>query len=71
MVSGTSGGGNVKLTMEKYAISDGRHELLSKRTLVGRVSAKLIRQQMVDIFSVLSDNRVSLSALITIALIPY
>ena len=52
MVSGTSFGVNVKYTMGKYTISDGRHELLSKRTLVSRVSAKLIRQQMVKIFSV-------------------
>ena len=52
MVSGSSRGGNVKFTMGKYTISDGRHELLSNRTLVSRVSAKLIRQQVVKIFSV-------------------
>ena len=52
MVSGTSREGNVKFTRGKYTISDGRHELLSKCTLVSRVSAKLIWQEMVKIFSV-------------------
>ena len=52
MVSGTSSGSNVKFTMGKYTISDGRYELLSNHTLVGRASAKLIRQEMVKISSV-------------------
>ena len=56
MVSGTSSGGNVKFTMKKYTISDGRHEVLSNRTLVSRVGAKLIRQQMAKIFAVWRQN---------------
>ena len=52
MVSGTSRGGPVKFTIRKYTISDGRHELVSNRTLVSLVIAKLIRQQIVKIFSV-------------------
>ena len=52
MVNGNSLDGNVKLTMGKYTISDGGHELLSKHTVVGRVSAISTRQKMVKKFSV-------------------